>query len=117
PYLSVQVNVDATRHNIVGDAANEPSLVVNPINPNNMLIGWRQFNSITSNFRQGGWAYTFDGGTTWTFPGVLTPGTFRSDPVVGADLTGNLFYESLKGDFTLDVFRSTNAGVSWGLPV
>lgn len=36
-------------HNIIGDAANEPWLVENPINPNNMLIGWRQFDSITSN--------------------------------------------------------------------
>ena len=117
PYLSVQVNVDATGHNIIGDAANEPSLVVNPINPNNMLIGWRQFNSITSNFRQAGWAYTTNGGATWTFPGVLTPGTFRSDPVVGTDTVGNLFYQSLKGDFTLDLFKSTNSAVSWGAPV
>jgi hypothetical protein len=117
PYFSVQVNVDSAGRNIVGDAANEPSLIVNPINPNNMLIGWRQFNSITSNFRQAGWAYTMNGGMTWTYPGVLTPGIFRSDPVVGADSTGNLFYQSLKGDFTLDVFRSTNAAVSWGLPV
>jgi hypothetical protein len=82
-----------------------------------MLIGWRQFNSITSNFRQAGWAYTTNGGSTWTFPGVLTPGTFRSDPVVGTDTIGNLFYQSLKGDFTLDLFKSTNAAVSWGAPV
>jgi hypothetical protein len=117
PYLSVQVNVDAAGRNIVGDAANEPSLVINPINPNNMLIGWRQFNSITSNFRQAGWAYTTNGGSTWTFPGVLTPGIFRSDPVVGTDTVGNLFYQSLKGDFTLDLFKSATAGVSWGAPV
>ena len=117
PYVSVQVNVDASGHNILGDASNEPSIVVNPTNPNNMVIAWRHFTTITSNFRQAGFAYTLDGGMTWTFPGVLTPGTFRSDPVVGTDLTGNLFFQSLKGDFTLDVFKSTNGGVSWGAPV
>jgi hypothetical protein len=117
PWVSVQVNVDSLGRNIVGDAANEPSLVINPINPNNMLIGWRQFNSITSNFRQAGWAYTMNGGVSWTFPGVLTPGIFRSDPVVGTDTIGNLFYQSLKGDFTLDLFKSTNSAVSWGAPV
>src|SRR5262245_3076836 len=117
PYVSIQVNVDAAGFNIVGDASNEPSIAVNPLNPNNMVIAWRHFSTITSNFRQAGRAYTFDGGQTWTFPGVLTPGTFRSDPVVGADLTGKVFFQSLQGDFTLDVFRSTDGGVSWGAPV
>ena len=117
PYVSVQVNVDGTGHNIVGDAANEPSIAVNPLNPLNMVIGWRQFNSVTSNFRQGGWAYTFNKGTTWTFPGVLTPGTFRSDPVIDVDGLGVFYYQSLKSDFTLDVFKSFNGGATWGAPV
>lgn len=117
PFVSVQVNIDAAGQNIVGDASNEPSIVVNPLNPNNMVIAWRHFASVTSNFRQAGYAYTLDGGTTWTFPGVLTPGTFRSDPVLGADLAGNLFFQSLEGNLNLDVFRSTNGGVSWGAPV
>ena len=55
PYVSVQVNVDALGQNIVGDAANESSIAVNPANPGNMVIGWRQFDSIASNFREGGW--------------------------------------------------------------
>jgi hypothetical protein len=117
PYVSVQVNVDATGRNIVGDASNEPSIAVNPLNPAEMVIAWRHFTTVTSNFRQAGWAYTTDGGATWTFPGVLTPGTFRSDPVLGADLAGNLFYQSLDGNLNLDVFRSTNGGASWGTPV
>src|SRR5262245_58790610 len=117
PYVSIQVNVDAAGFNIVGDASNEPSIAVNPVNPNNMMIGWRHFTTITSNFRQAGRAYTFDGGMTWTFPGVLTPGTFRIHPSLGAHRTGNLFVQSLKGDFTLDVFKSTDGGVNWGVPV
>jgi hypothetical protein len=56
-----------------------------------MVIGWRQFNSVTSNFRQSGNGYTTDGGTTWTFPGVLENNVFRSDPVLGSDDTGRFF--------------------------
>src|SRR6202040_2109874 len=54
PFISHQVNVDANGMNIVGDAANEPSIAVDPTNGNRMVIGWRQFNSVTSNFRQAG---------------------------------------------------------------
>jgi hypothetical protein len=116
-YVSVQVNVDGSGLNIVGDAANEPSIAVNPLNPSNMVIAWRQFDSISSNFRQGGWAYTFDRGLHWTFPGVLTPGVFRSDPVVDTDSHGVFYYQSLKSNFLMDTFTSVNGGVTWGAPV
>jgi hypothetical protein len=66
-FTSFQVNVDATGHNITGDAANEPSITVDPTNGNKMTIGWRQFNSVASNFRQAGWSYSKNGGATWTF--------------------------------------------------
>jgi hypothetical protein len=113
PYVSIQVNIDPLGSNIFGDAANEPSIAVNPTNPANMVIGWRQFDTIASNFRQAGWAYTFDGGQHWTFPGVLEPGVFRSDPSLDADSHGTFFYQSLKGNLRADVFRSTNGGVTW----
>ncbi len=116
-FVSVQVNVDAQGQNIPNDAANEPSIAVNPLNPNNMVIGWRQFDSITSNFRQAGYAYTFDGGATWTFPGVLQPGVFRSDPVLDAGPNGVIYYYSLKSDFYCDVFRSFDGGVTWQGPI
>ena len=116
-YSSVQVNIDEFGQNIVGDAANEPSITVNPTDPDNIVIGWRQFDSIASNFRQGGWAFSKDGGQSWTFPGVLTPGVFRSDPVLDADSSGNLYYQSLQFDFNLDVFKSTDGGMTWGDPV
>ena len=78
-------------NNIVGDAANECSISVDPTNGNKMTIAWRQFNDVTSNFRQGGWGYTTDGGVHWTFPGVLQNNVFRSDPVTQSDETGNFF--------------------------
>jgi hypothetical protein len=117
PYVSVQVNVDEFGQNIVGDAANEPSIAVNPIDPDNMVIGWRQFDSIASNFRQGGWGFSTDGGASWTFPGTLTPGIFRSDPVLDTDSSGNFYYQSLQESFDMDVFKSSDGGASWGPPV
>ena len=63
-FTSFQVNVNASGQNIVGDAANECSISVNPIDGSKKTIAWRQFNNVTSNFRQGGWGYTTDGGCT-----------------------------------------------------
>ena len=113
-FTSYQANVDAQGNNIVGDAANEPSIAVDPTDRNKITIGWRQFNSVSSNFRQGGWGYTADGGVHWTFPGVLQPGVFRSDPVLGANEVGTFFYNSLLGDnFCDNDWQSTNGGQSW----
>lgn len=78
-----------------------------------MTIGWRQFNNVTSNFRQGGWGHTTDGGLTWHFPGILQNNVFRSDPVLGADETGRFFYLSLLGTLCEDMWRSLNGGMSW----
>ena len=40
-------------NNIVGDAANEPSIAVDPTDGNKMTIGWRQFNSVQSELPAG----------------------------------------------------------------
>ena len=116
PFTSYQVNVDANGMNILGDAANEPSISVDPTNRGRMAIGWRQFDSVSSNFRQAGWGYTSNGGTSWTFPGVLENNVFRSDPVLSSDDTGALFfYLSLFVGQTMfdDMWRSLNGGQFW----
>ncbi len=119
-FTSYQVNVNANGQNIIGDAANECVISVDPTDGNKMTIVWRQFNDVTSNFRQGGWGYTTDAGITWTFPGVLENNVFRSDPVSKSDETGNFFYLSLQSNvqqsfFCDDMWRSTNGGQSWTL--
>ena len=119
-FTSFQVNVDANHQNILGDAANECSISVDPTNGNKKTIAWRQFNDVTSNFRQAGWGYTTDAGLTWTFPGVLENNVFRSDPVTKADEAGNFFYLSLQSNvqtsfFCDDLWRSLNGGQSWTL--
>ncbi len=119
-FTAVQVNVDRNGSNIVGDAANEPSMAVDPTNRNRLTIGWRQFDTITSNFRQAGWGFSTDGGRSWTFPGVLERGVFRSDPVLDFDGAGRFFYNSLRvegNDFWCEVYASETSGYSWQAPV
>ena len=113
--ITVQVNVDENGNNIVGDAANEPSIAVDPTNLNRMAIGWRQFNTIASSFRQAGFGYSIDGGVNWTFPGVIESGVFRSDPVLESDAQGNFYYNSLTNspEYQCKVFRSSNGGADW----
>jgi hypothetical protein len=113
--ITTQVNVDANGQNIVGDAANEPSIAIDPTNLDRIAIGWRQFNTVSSNFRQAGYGYTTNGGQTWTFPGVIEPGVFRSDPVLDFDVDGNFYYNSLTNDpdYYCRVFKSSTGGSSW----
>ncbi len=120
--LQAQVNVNAAGLNILGDAANEPSIAVDPTAPNRMAIGWRQFDTITNNFRQAGRAWSNDGGRTWHNPGPLDPGVFRSDPVLRMDKNGVLYYLSLTNTgpglgYSCQTFKSTDGGVTYGPPV
>ncbi len=62
--------------------------------------------------------YTEDGGLTWIFPGVIDPGVFRSDPVLGSDGSGNFFYNSLTTDgnnYWCNVYKSDDGGGYWGM--
>ena len=119
PFTSVQVNVDRNGRNIIGDAANEPSIAFNITDPTRMAIGWRQFDNVASNFRQAGWSYSHDAGRTWTFPGVIEPGVFRSDPVLGESPDGALYFYSLTSNgptldtFECTFFKSPDGGTTW----
>lgn len=116
-FFFTQVNIDSLGRNKLNDAANEPSIAINPLNPNEMMIGWRQFDNIQSDFRQAGRAYTVDGGFTWINQAPIEPEVFRSDPVLDYDRFGNFYYNSLKVEnwpdapaITNQVFRSTAPG-------
>lgn len=116
-FFTRQVNVNSGGDNMMNDAANEPSIAVDPTNPDRVVIGWRQFDDISSNFRQAGYGFSVNGGEVWTFPGVLEPGVFRSDPVLDFDKEGNFYYNSLQTTFECDVFAIRDGGVVWGDPV
>jgi len=115
-FFTAQVNVDANGDNIIGDAANEPSIAVDPTNPDRIVIGWRQFDNVASNFRQAGYGYSTDAGQTWTFPEPINAGIFRSDPVLDFDNEGNFYYNSLTAegnDYWCDVYKSEDGGAEW----
>ncbi len=115
--FTIQVNVDEEGMNIVNDAANEPSMAINPLNRDQLLIGWRQFDDISNNFRQAGNAYSTDGGLTWNYSPPIDESVFRSDPVLDYDSQGNFYYNSLShdenGDFVCHIFVSTDGGADW----
>jgi len=115
-FFMTQANINENGENILNDAANEPSMAIDPTNPDRMAIGWRQFDNVGNNFRQAGYAYSNDGGETWTFPGVINPGVFRSDPVLESDNSGTFYYNSLtssSGNYFCRVYKSEDGGALW----
>ena len=125
--FDVQVNVGADGHDIAGDAANEPMLAMDPRDPNVMVVGWRNFSDRVHSNREAGYAFSSDGGWTWTYPGIIThfPARYRpsmvSDPVLAALADGTLLYASLVWSQWTDqqaviVSRSDDGGRTWGDP-
>lgn len=110
-----QVNVTPGQLNILNDAANEPSITIDPNNPLRISVGWRQFDNIASNFRQAGFAWSNDGGMTWN-KSTINPGVFRSDPVLDSTTAGIFHYNSLQNTFFTDQYISTDYGQTWGSP-
>jgi hypothetical protein len=110
--ITVQVNVDSAGQNILFDAGNESSIAVSPVNPNQIVIGWRQFDNISSNFRQAGYSYSADAGQTWTFR-YIQQGIYRSDPVLDNNKDGKFYFNSLGNGFNCRTFSSTNGGATW----
>lgn len=101
--------------NILNDAANEPSIVIDQTAPLRMAVGWRQFDTLESDFRQAGTAWTVDGGRTWSDGAVIQPGVARSDPFLRGTRDGTMYYISLRyiGIFATDLFVSFDGGQSW----
>ena len=125
PYRSVQVNLDGSGNNILGDAANEPSMAISPTDPNRIVVGWRQFESVYSDFREAGVARSVDGGRSWSPEEVIQRGVFHSDPVLQSDADGNFYYFSLRlplpsappTQYRVSLFKSVDGGVNWYAPV
>lgn len=82
---------------------NEVSIAVNPLNPNNIVVGFNDIISPTTPFRAiPSYAYSTDGGATWTYGGGLPRGTLTfepfCDPWLAFDSSGYLYYVALSGD-------------------
>ncbi len=115
-FESVQVNVDQFGNNIQGDADNEPSIAIDPRDPSRIVIGWRQFDTVSLDQARAGVAYSHDGGRMWTLPGSLTSDVYHHNSVVDSDANGIFYYLSVDGR-TSQIFRSFDGGMSWNPPI
>ncbi len=120
-----QINTDPmTGEDIIGDAANEPTLSVSPVDPNILVCGWRQFDTISSDDRKAGYGYSSDGGESWTSGGTLAPPpgfpgrTQQTDPVLEVDTEGVFYFwsEIFFPVFGQYVYKSFTGGVTWEEP-
>jgi hypothetical protein len=81
---------------------NEPSIAINPLNPNELVAGSNNQNVYRSS----------DGGLTWTNDFLISTEGVNGDPCLLCDSLGNFFYFHLSTDIDKIVCqKSTNAGV------
>lgn len=82
---NLKLNTDVTTQ-----LQNEEQVAVDPTNPNNLVAVWRDFRL---GYRQVGWGYSHDGGTSWTEGGLVpaTPYNRDSDPAIVCNSNG-VFY-------------------------
>ena len=97
-HVSVQVNVAANGQNIVGDAANEPSIAVDPTDPKRMAIGWRQFDTVTRTSARPAGATRPTAGAPGPSPACSSPGSSAAIRCSSSDADGNFYYNSLDGE-------------------
>ncbi len=119
----VQINTDSQGRDIAGDAANEPTFAISPVDPNRIVVGWRQFPTINSDARYAGRAWSTDGGLTWHNGGVQAPppgypNAQQSDPLVKANAQGVFYYwsEVFRPNYAQFMYRSTDGGQTWATP-
>ncbi|MEZ6317392.1 MAG: sialidase family protein [Phycisphaerales bacterium] len=119
PFVSVQVNTDAaTGLDILNDAGNEPSIARSLTDPDVFIIGWRQFDSVSSSYRKAGYAYTHDDGATWSGKHVLDDTRQGSDPILAAGPDGEIYYNTYRftGNDHTEVYATTDGGLNWAGP-
>jgi len=113
-YLNLRVNNDTT-----SQIQNEQQIIMNPHDTTNMVAVWRDFRL---GYRQVAYAYTFDGGYTWTQDLFEEPQyIWDSDPGITVDTAGNFYAVILSFNSTsepngLFVYRSNDGGQTWSGP-
>ncbi|MBD3336589.1 MAG: hypothetical protein GF355_13840, partial [Candidatus Eisenbacteria bacterium] len=109
-WTNIRLNEDQTT-----ELQNEEQIAINPTNPDNMVAVWRDFRL---GYRRVAWAFTFDGGQTWTDGGLFEEPTYprHSDPGVTADAEGNFYviilsYIDTNQENGFYVYESADGGV------
>lgn len=100
----------------------EPSIAVNPTNPNNLIAGWMKLSGFTLAI---GTSYSNDGGSTWSTPTViphLHPGFTSADVSLTFSNGGTAYMSYIDSHPSQDsgfvmITKSLNGGLSWSTPV
>ena len=95
------------------DTQSETALVLGT--GSNLIAGFNDSGSFLGANHFTGWAYSTDGGQTWTDPGILPGSDDAGDPVLARDdTTGRIYFSNLSFvGAGINVFRSDNDGASW----
>lgn len=100
----------------------ETSIAINPIDPNNIIIGANDYRSDSSLFH----FESFDGGKSWTSGSLRSTwifAAFASDPAVAFNASGKAFYSYGRGTADSNPINdvichhSSDGGKNWSLPV
>lgn len=104
-------------HDVTTQLQNEEQVAVDPTNPDNLVAVWRDFRL---GYRQVGWAYTHDGGTSWTEGGLVSQSPYNrdSDPGIVANNNGDFYgilisFDEFSENNGLFVPVSFDKGESW----
>jgi hypothetical protein len=98
----------------------EPSIDINPLNPENVVAAWIDYRIDGS--AKLAFGYSFDGGVTWNdgiFPSLIGGFPYQGDPSVASDREGNFYISFISfnpsGGYTGGIFvaKSTDGGVTW----
>ena len=114
--FNIKINSDLTTQ-----IQNEEQVVINPLNKDNVVAVWRDFRY---GYRRVGVGRSFDGGRTWAdalFNNAYGSFPWHSDPGLTVDRNGNFYTVVLGVDPGINqseilVFKSTDGGISWGIP-
>jgi PKD repeat protein len=121
---NVLANQDAT-----SQAQNEPSIAVNPHNPNHVVASSNDYRLVDVGLDvHPGYYVSFDGGNTWPGDGVIDLSTIPNgqaggDPSMAIHDVNNVYFGYIAFNRTIDnaggvyVSKSTDGGLTWGDPV
>jgi len=113
-------------------AQNEPSIDVNPSDPNHLVASSNDYRLRVNPPPEGdvrpGYYVSFDGGITWPGDGIIDistiPNTFAAgDPAIAIHDANNVYYSYIAFNRTVDdagglaVSKSTDGGITWQPPV
>ncbi len=114
------VNINFTQN---ANPQNEPSVRISRTNPNYVVVAWRDFRlGYNPPIRRIGYAYSTNGGSTWSpplmLPDPMPEHATQSDPVLTSDNNGYFYLATTSREQTNTrgetvIYRSTNNGANW----